>query len=273
MISRAFQTDILELLGQPSIELEILKKHWKELDDSIRKGREEARNKIPADDPIRLHLDLLTPLDCISDEIIHTRALAYLLRPTQSHGLSAANGVLAEILTRLPAETCATEILAILRGDQARVEVTPEYRYSIEGFGERSLARCDMWIEIHSKSDAALIIIENKIGSLEHGDQTKWYKNEAKNWRNKYKYKKGRSILIWLAPDERGAGDNWISLRYIALASALRAVWCRNECSPDFRAWLGFYIASITQGILGMDVGSADLSINDINLYLGEARS
>jgi hypothetical protein len=54
--------------------------------------------------------------------------------------------------------------------------VTPEYRYWLEEGRDRSVGRCDIWIEFRSKSRkrAALLVIENKINAPEGDGQPKF---------------------------------------------------------------------------------------------------
>jgi hypothetical protein len=130
------------------------------------------------------------------------------------------------------------------------VVVTSEYRYSVEGSRIRSLARCDIWITLQARKKAALIVIENKIAAREGAGQLGWYEREARKWCKKHK---GRSLLVWLAPEKRNASDGWANLSYLELASALRKAWRRNLRAVG-RPWLGLYIAAITSGVLGIDI-------------------
>ena len=107
-------------------------------------------------------------------------------------------------------------MLALLRRQRTTVSITPEYRYRMEGFRNRSLARCDIWITIRGRKDAALVIIENKIGAPEGKDQFEWYERKAREW---CKRNKGQSLLVYcrtaapLFGSEISLQKSWFSLK------------------------------------------------------------
>ena len=246
-----------------------LNEHWPALEKQILKQRQTLSNEIAEDDPIRLPVDLLSPIKRISDETIHTRALAYLLNPSEEHGLG--KNVLAAIFAKLPRRRGAAKLAVLLRQKRTRVDVFPEYRYSIEGAPSRSAARNDIRIEMHNNNNAAVIVIENKIDAPEGEGQLGWYDSEACKWCKKHK---GRSLLVYLGREKRQTkqdDDQWLSLTYLDLASALRDVWRRSRSAPG-RAWLGLYISAITRGVLGIDINRLqDTTIKEIEAYLGKA--
>jgi hypothetical protein len=221
-------------------------------------------------DPIHLPIDLLSPIGCTLDEVVHTRALAYLLnpKPAQPHGLG--KDVLVAILNKLPHGTGASKLLRLLCG-QTDIYVVPEYRWREDGFRDRSVSRCDIWIEIKSRKRAGLLVIENKIGAPD-SDQFRWYEGKARNWCRKHH--KAGSLLLYLTRDKReltsSSNTEWVMFSYLELASALRRVWLeRPEASG--RAWLALYIASITGGLLGIDMSRVQTTeLADIKMYLGE---
>ncbi len=269
-VSRAYISALLKMVRQPSLMLSRLNEHWPALAKQILKQRQTLSNEIAVDDPIRFRVGLLSPIKRISDETIHTRALAYLLNPSEEHGLG--KHVLAAILTKLPRRQGAAKLAALLRQKRTRVDVFPEYRYSIEGSSTRSVAQNDIRIEMRTNNNAALIVIENKIDAPEGEGQLGWYETEARKWCKK---NKGRSLLVYLAPEKRESkpeGDQWLSLSYLDLASALRDVWRRSR-SAACHAWLGLYISAITRGVLGIDINRLqDTTIEEIEAYLGRAR-
>lgn len=269
--SRAYTSALLKMVRQPSLMLSGLNEHWSALEKQILKQRRTLSNEIDEDDPIRIPVDLLSPIKRQSDETIHTRALAYLLNPSEEHGLG--KDVLAAILTKLPRGKGAAKLAELLRQKRTRVDVFPEYRYSIEGSSTRSVARNDIRIEMRTNNKAALIVIENKIDAREGEGQLGWYEADARNWRKK---NKGRSLLVYLGRKKRQTkldDDQWLSLTYLDLASALRNVWRRrrSRLAPG-HAWLGLYISAITRGVLGIDINRLEATtIKNIDTYLGRA--
>ncbi len=264
-LSNAFRRDLLKLSVAPSWQLDALLPHWPQLEKRIKAKRRQLAANIPADDPIRFPVDLLTPLGCIADETLHTRALAYLLNVEDGHGFG--KHVLASVLEKVRNVAHSKEsskVLALMHHAQAQISVTPEYRYCVEGFRNRSVARCDIWITVQSKKGNALIIIENKIASLEGKGQLGWYQRKANEWCRK---NGGLALLIYLAV-ERTPKEKWLSLSYLDLASALREAWRKNPNAIG-RGWLGLYIASIARGVLKADVQNRP-QVDAMKAYLGK---
>jgi hypothetical protein len=269
----AYRNALLKAVRQPSPMLERLDEHWPTLERQILKKRRKLSSEISDDDPIRCPVDLLTPINRILDETTHTRALAYLLNPLEEHGFRKK--VMAAVLTQLPRRKGAAKFAALLRQKRTRVDVVPEYRYSIDGSRTRSLARNDIRIEIRNNKTAALIVIENKIDASIGKGQLEWYEDDARKWCKRNRGLNGRSLLVYLGRSPRetkAADDQWLDLSYLDLASALRKIWRRGR-SASGHAWLGLYISAIAVGILGIDVNRLrDTTIKDIETYLGKAR-
>lgn len=268
-VSPTYIRALLKVARQPSLMLDRLIEHWPRLEQQIVEERRRLTAEIPNDDPIRATIDLLGPIRRPSDEVIHTQALAFLLNPYREHGFGTS--VMVAMLSKLPRGQGVAQLVALLRQKRTRIQVIPEYRYSIEGVQGRSVARCDIWIELHNKNNVGLIVIENKIDAPEGAGQLGWYEAEAQKWCNRYA---GRSVLLYLAPKKRAAkrrDDRWVSLSYLDMASALRTVWRHHESAPG-RAWLGMYISTVTRGVLGMEIDRLqDATLKEIRTYLGEA--
>jgi hypothetical protein len=80
-------------------------------------------------------------------------------------------------------------------------------------------------------------------------------------------------LLIYLTRKGRDVTGDWKSLTYLDLAAAMRKVWCNASNSPG-RAWLSFYLASITQKVLGINVDRLqDVPVEYLATYLGEERT
>ena len=266
-LSMNFERDLLKVARMPSRQLVELELHWPHLEKEIKRKRRQLASKIPNDDPLRFPIDLLTPLGRIADETLHTRALAYLLNDDNRHGLR--RGVLCSLLETVRDTrrgTGALQVLALVNRKPTKISVTPEYRYSIKGFKDRSVARCDIWITIESRRNKALVVIENKIGALEGKGQLGWYRRKAHEWCRTHNAH--APIMIYLAP-ERVPKENWVSLSYVDLAAALRRVWRKSKYAG--RAWLGLYIAAITNGVLEADLQGRpqDIDLDDLMTYLG----
>jgi hypothetical protein len=274
-VSPSYASDLLRTIRQPTLQLEALSRHWSEAKREIDRKREFLINKIAEDDPIRYSASLLVPIESNLNETLHTRALAYLLDPSKLHGLSkrALTAVIQKIRRLCPHDTEARAILALLQRKGTKISVYHEYRYRMEGHSKRSLARCDVWIELRAKDTSALIIFENKIEALETPDQLKWYEDKARSWCASRKHSIA-PLLIFLTVDGRksnSAAGYWVSLSYLQLAAALRKVWLESQDTIGGQ-WLGLYIASIVQGVLGIDEQNRleDTSVDDIETYLGE---
>jgi hypothetical protein len=141
-VSESFKRGLLEVIRMPSYHLAALEPHWSQVEKQIKKTRQELAREIPNDDPIRLPIDLLTPLGRIADETLHTRAIAYLLDNNNEHGFR--KDVLSSLLEKvrnIRRGTGASQVLALVHRQRTKISVTPEYRYLIEGFRNRSVAR------------------------------------------------------------------------------------------------------------------------------------
>lgn len=247
---------------EPSLELESLSPHWPEVERQINQKRRYLSRPIREDDPIRFRLDMLSPIARILDENVHTRALAYLFDEHNPHGFGRA--LLVAFIEKCPNCSQKSKILKLLRRN-LKIYVLPEYRFRVLDFTKlRSVARCDIKIEIRTTRGvvAAIVIIENKIGNSEGHGQLWWYEKHAKQ------HAPAELLLVYLTREgDKPTRKSWVRFSYLELASALRDVWSRKKQAAG-RPWLGLYIAAITRGVLGIDVGSATL--DQIKTYLGE---
>lgn len=270
--SASYVRRLNRLVRKPSLELEALEKVWPATRRNFIRKRRELLAAVPKDDPVRLTVDLLHSIKCASDETLHTQALAYALDPTQGHGFGKTVAqALLETIARLRPRAGAARVLRRIRKKNVKIRVRPEYRYRIEGYRNRSIARSDIWVEARVRKTSALIVIENKIGAAESEGQLTWYEQKARSWCRKEGH--SRCLLIFLTRDGRIARTAkkhpWISLSYLQLAAALRTAWKRTTSSAG-HSWLGLYIASISRGLLGMEPEEWDsVSLADIETYLG----
>jgi hypothetical protein len=248
---------------------------WPRVLKEFHHKRSRLLGKIPEDDPIRLGVDLLHPIRCASDETLHSQALAYALNPAEKHGFerSVVRALLQVIRDAYP-RAGAARVLKRVQKSTAKITVTPEYRFRVEGMRNRSIARSDIWIEAKVRKHAAVIVIENKIGAGESTGQLGWYEQKVSAW---CKAHGGRCLLIFLTKNgdvaKTSKKHRWVPLSYLELASALRKAWVQNRNKEGVH-WLALYIASIARGVVGIrieDPGSFTLA--DMQTYLARARA
>jgi PD-(D/E)XK nuclease superfamily len=267
-----YVNELNRLVRQPSIELEKLLRQWPKALKQFKSERSALLSQIPPQDPLRLSVDLLQSIRCASDETLHTQALAYALDPERGHGF--AKGVLVALLktvSRLYPRAGAARVLRRVEKQNVTISVTPEFRFRVEGIRNRSVARSDIWIEAKVRESAALIVIENKIRAGESQGQLAWYERKVRIW---CKQHGARYLLIFLSKDGKPPSSAntypWVAISYLQLAAALRMAWRHNIRSAGAE-WLALYIASITKGVLGMDLERwGGVKLADVQTYLGK---
>jgi hypothetical protein len=270
VISKNFKRDLNRLVRQPSLGLGVLIDHWERIERSVAAERQRLLRAIKAhDDPIRFPVDLLSPIGRSTDENTHTRLLVYLLNPNdESHGFSKST--LIAVIGRLPRCQSKSAVLQLVRRARANITVYPQYFLEVDKSSVRSTARCDIWIEIRAGKSRALVVIENKIDAPDGKDQHHDYAIEARKRAQKLNAK---LLLVRLNRKERAPAkgdEDWTTLSYVGLASALRSVWRTQQAAPG-RTLLGLYIASITKGVLGVDVNRIHHTpISVLEAYLRE---
>jgi hypothetical protein len=111
-----FKSDLLKMLQRPTFELSLLEKQWSTIEAQFKREQIRLARKVPINDPIRSGVDLFGPLDRGLDEILHTRAIGYLLNPNAQHGLKkkALTAVIDKVKDVSPRGVGATQFLAIL---------------------------------------------------------------------------------------------------------------------------------------------------------------
>lgn len=270
-IPRAYKEELVRVARKENVWLPALVCNWAGPSHQLDANRKRLIGKIPdPNDPIRHCVNLLSPIGRAMDEGIHTLALAYLMNPDPTYPHGFGKSILVEMLSKFGHCTSAKSILSILLKNNSKVSVVPEYRYKEEGIRNRSTSRCDIWVEVHSRSKHALFIIENKISSPETSGQLSWYEKRAKRWCKTFQ--QSVAFLVYLTLDGKAATSSstqgWHSLSYLSLASALRRVWLEKPRAAG-RAWLSLYIAAITGGIMGISMSDPSGYEHEIELYLG----
>ena len=269
-----FRRRLLKLTQKPSLQLEALKPHWRELKSYVNKEQEDIARRIPKKDPIKFPIDLLSPIGCETDENLHTQALAYILDEKKDHEFKrdALTNVIKKIKNGCrgsDASKNASKILHMIDRTKTEIDVNAECQHD--------LGRYDIRIELHNNEKYALVIIENKIDAKPGPDQLPKYRYEARKWCKERDA--GLPLLVLLAreePEEKVREalqeKGWVSLSYLGLASALRRSWCdqSRQISAVARAWLELYIATITSGVLEIDVAEHEFERSDIEEYLDQ---
>lgn len=268
MTPTSLSCGIIKIVREPSIQLAALETHWARIKKKIEKRRRTLAQRIPPDDPIKLSVDLLTPIGCDTDENLYTQALAYLCDERNEHDLqrSVLICILRKIKTLCPrgstAFSAAGRALYMMDRKGAIIDPRAEYKHDT--------GRSDVWITLRHKQNHALIVIENKIGAHVRAEQLAGYRNEAQSW-CKHHHAPPPLLVLLTRKDEEKEKENWVNLTYLQLASALRQVWMANKNSTG-APWLGLYISSITAGVLDIDVKARpqDFKRTDIESYLDE---
>lgn len=148
----------------------------------------------------------------------HNRALAWLLAPNDLHG--AGRIVLLEIARSLGCDTLAEDIVA---GDDIQVRAEKRWPAGVE-----SPRQPDLLI----LSPRALLLIENKVRSLEGDNQYSDYLDALEQLADTQPAKQARSYLC--APEERPVPERWTGmLVHRDLAACIR----RAAQSSELNQW------------------------------------
>jgi hypothetical protein len=206
--------------------------------------------------PLDSSLDLLSPLGKALHEPTHTQILAFLMDPGKPHGLGIR--VLREVFKMMGRLIPGEDSFERLAFDSAqstdtlrRIRVTAEHVNELDGCN----ARCDLWLELEDDHRSLIVVIENKVGASEHGDQLKTY--EEALWR-RAKERRRLSLeakLVYLTPDGRLPDQDfdrrlWLPVSYTNLAACL-AHASRDAPDPG-KTLLNLYNSTILRYVLGV---------------------
>jgi PD-(D/E)XK nuclease superfamily len=269
VVSSSFIKKLISVAGSPSPAFIKLDAAWHTLSKQLKAERAELESRIKLDDPLRLRVDLLTPLGRQLSETSHTRALAFLLDPLGSHGMGKKP--LLALLKALGTNPYAKRIATLLAQTSPRfVSVRPEY-YFLES--ANYAGRCDIRIELRGQRRRALIIIENKIDASEGRDQLRWYEKHASEWE---KHNKGAVLLLYICRplgmrgERRGpTSGRWSVVDHALLASVLGNLW-RGQKTATGANWLSLYVATLVHGVLGLRFDDSQASSELLASYLGK---
>ncbi len=170
-------------------------------------------------------------------EISHSKFLAFLLDPNESHGMGDA--FVKRLLQR-----------AIMDSPNASAPVTP-IELSLWDLGEMSVRREWRRIDIFlvDEREKLAVIIENKIGAGEHGDQLDRYHKIVRE-----QYPDYRLLALYLTPDgDEPSHPEYLPVDYRAVCEIfdeLAESWA-SVIEPDLRVLVTHYTEMLRRHIVG----------------------
>jgi hypothetical protein len=168
--------------------------------------------------------NLFEAMGIARQEVIHSKALAFLLDPHQTHGLGEhfLRGFLHHLGLTEPADLSDTE----MRTEWERIDI---------------LIRCPR--------ARLAVVIENKIGAGEHGDQLKRYKELAARHFAGWKV-----VFVFLSPLGAPASDPDYQLaEYSTIVTLLEGATNLPGLQPEVVTLLHHYAATLRRHVLNED--------------------
>lgn len=167
-------------------------------------------------------------------EIRHSNMLAWLLDPNESHGMGGhvLQGAVQYVTAH--SEVRDTEVLQTLLMDVNSFTVRREWR--------------NIDILVISDREKFVLCIENKVGSQEHGDQLKRYREIIKK-----EYPKYRAVFVFLTPDGEDPSDmeHWRTMSYRDMLEIVIRAKEKMVLRPDVDLLLTHYIETVRRAIVG----------------------
>ena len=171
----------------------------------------------------------------ISDtEIRHSNTLAWLLSPTENHGLGDA--LLRRLIQKVGSRLTGQDIFDVLLMDLYDCTVLREWNH--------------IDILIISHAEKFLLCIENKVFSGEHDEQLKTYRTllEAE-------YPDYRRLYAFLTPDgippeSEEDADLWETVSYADILEMLEQVCQSRDLAPDIAFFIRQYIETVRRNIV-----------------------
>lgn len=168
-------------------------------------------------------------------EIHHSRFLAFLLDPCESHGLG--DRFLREMLVATATVATAPPV--------SRLTLTITDLSGATVFCEREFI--DITVQIPALN--LIFVIENKIDASERQNQLSDYR--ALIGRS---YPSCRFFGCFLSPDGyEGADEQWTPISYSVVANGLKRIMARSDVGPDVTSILRQYISLIEKDIMVSD--------------------
>ncbi|MBB6050431.1 PD-(D/E)XK nuclease family protein [Armatimonas rosea] len=165
--------------------------------------------------------NLFEAMGIARQEVIHSKALAFLLDPHQTHGLGEhfLRGFLHHLGLTEPADLSDTEV----RTEWERIDI---------------LIRCPR--------ARLAVVIENKIGAGEHGDQLKRYKELAARHFAGWKV-----VFVFLSPLGAPASDpDYLLAEYSTIITLLEGATNLPSLQPEVLTLLTHYTATLRRQVL-----------------------
>lgn len=168
-------------------------------------------------------------------EIRHSNMLAWLFNPRETHGLEAS--FLNSFISKA--------IIAKQRFSQEE-----EFGLLLHDFNECNVYREWCNTDILIESEPYVICIENKVGSGEHSNQLKRYRDSIMS---EYPSDDGwKPITIYLSPHgECASDDTWIECGYTDVVEALKSAVSANNLNPTADFIIAQYIDLVERHIVG----------------------
>lgn len=190
-------------------------------------------------DPAAAKVDLLELLKSERYEPHHTLVLGALINPERAGVLGQR---LLAALLRLVGEDLPENLTSALDGARVRVETG-------QTLADRTIIP-DIVVEVGDAPNETLLVLENKIGTVDHDQQLDNYRNWAQE------RPAAKRVLVYLTP--RGDGPKavadreahgWRCVSYADLAVAFRAE-LRAAAPGPWRDVLGLYLGTVMRHVV-----------------------
>lgn len=175
----------------------------------------------------------------VRQEIRHSKALAFLFKPSESHRLG--DMFFKKLITH-PAISDSFK-------NQIDIKYLSAFKMAIADFDDLIVRPEDMQIDIlmWSPRNKVVIAIENKVGASEGDNQLTRYKNKIIN---DERFKGYRRVLIYLTPDgDSGSSDDWIAISYKLIIEILENI-IENSINIETTLFVNHYIELIRKHIV-----------------------
>jgi len=232
MVRAAALRPILILGGEPVGEVDHFASDLRELERFI------VNN--PDLEPLEALLDrfnIFEAVGLVRQEIRHSTFLAFLLDPNESHGMGDA--FVKRLLQR-----------AVMDSPSVSAPVTP-IELSLWDFGQMDVRRERQHIDIFllDERNRLAVIIENKIGAGEHGDQLDRYYEAVRE-----QYPDYRLLALYLMPGgDEPSHPEYLPVDYRAVCEILDGL-AESRASvtePDLRVLITHYTEMLRRHIVG----------------------
>ena len=173
-------------------------------------------------------------------EIRHSRVLAFLLSPNQTHGLGDL--FFKKIITN-------NYLVDKYRNSGSALSPSA-LKMALSDFEDLVVRTEDMQIDIlvWSPKNMLVVVIENKVGAGEGKDQLLRYKSKVNEDQRFKDYKK---VFIYLtAEGDDGSDSEWIPLSYKLIVEILEDMLVKDTASAETRLFINHYIQLIRKHIV-----------------------